>query len=43
MACHICKRDGTRTCNQEEAEIKCMLCGRCEAERAKAAESDDHE
>jgi len=34
MSCFICKYDGTRICNAEEAEIKCFLCGRCEAEAA---------
>lgn len=32
-SCHICKRTGVRECDPEAAEIKCMLCGFCEAEK----------
>ena len=32
MTCHICRRTGIRTCNEEEAEIKCLLCGFCDKE-----------
>lgn len=42
--CHICQRTGVRTCDEEEAEIKCMICGFCEAEadrkRREAGEDD---
>jgi len=33
MSCFICKHDGTRICDPVEAETRCLLCGRCEAER----------
>lgn len=33
MSCHICKQDGTRECDPAAAEIRCMVCGKCEAER----------
>jgi hypothetical protein len=32
MSCHVCKRTGVRTCNSDEAEIKCTICGFCERE-----------
>lgn len=32
MSCHICVRTGEKTCDLEEAELKCMICGRCEKE-----------
>lgn len=32
MSCHICKHNGERTCDPEEAALKCFLCGRCERE-----------
>jgi len=31
--CFQCKRTGERICNPVEAEIKCMICNRCEVER----------
>jgi hypothetical protein len=31
MTCHICKQTGQRTCDPQEAEIKCMICGKCAA------------
>lgn len=33
VTCHICKRTGIRTCDEEEAEIRCMICGFCDAEK----------
>lgn len=30
MSCFICRRTGIRTCDAEEAEIRCMVCGFCE-------------
>lgn len=33
MSCHICVRTGEKTCDPEEANVKCMICGRCEAEK----------
>jgi len=27
--CHICKVTGVRTCDAQEAEIKCEVCGYC--------------
>lgn len=36
-SCHICKRTGVRTCDPEEAEIKCQICGFCEREAVKDA------
>lgn len=35
MACHKCVYTGEKTCNAQEAKIKCLICGRCEAERIK--------
>lgn len=35
MSCHVCVYSGVKTCNAEEAELKCLICGRCEAEKAK--------
>jgi len=29
MACHKCKVTGIKTCDPEEAEIKCSLCNFC--------------
>ena len=29
MSCHICVRTGERTCDLEEAELKCVICGWC--------------
>lgn len=43
MACHICVKTGIRTCDPEEAEIKCMLCGYCEREALKEAFRDERE
>ena len=40
-ACFVCKRTGEKICDGEEAEIRCTVCGRCEAERLK--EVDDAE
>jgi len=37
MSCHICKRTGIRTCNVEEAEFMCDICGFCAAEAARLA------
>jgi len=34
MACFRCKYDGTVICDPEEAEIRCLVCGRCAAEKA---------
>jgi len=36
--CHVCKHTGERICDPTEAEIRCMICGRCEAERLAAGE-----
>jgi ribosomal protein L37E len=36
VTCHVCKRTGIRTCDYDEAEIKCMICGFCEAEKTRA-------
>lgn len=33
MSCFRCKYDGTRICDPVEAELRCTVCGRCEAER----------
>jgi len=30
MGCHICIRTGERTCDPEDSELKCMVCGWCE-------------
>lgn len=30
MSCKICVHDGSRECDAESAEIKCMICGRCQ-------------
>lgn len=43
MSCHICKRTGEKTCNLQEAEIKCMVCGRCELERVMEQEDTTNE
>jgi hypothetical protein len=32
-ACHVCRRTGIRTCDPEEAAIKCHICGFCDAEK----------
>ena len=32
MACFICKYTGEKTCDEDEAALKCFICGRCEAE-----------
>jgi hypothetical protein len=40
-ACHVCKRTGERTCDAEEAEVKCMVCGWCEREAVKGALEDE--
>lgn len=31
-ACHICRHSGVRTCDPQEAELRCTICGRCERE-----------
>jgi hypothetical protein len=31
--CHICVKTGIRECDPEAAEIKCVICGFCEAEK----------
>lgn len=33
MACFVCKKTGERECDPEAAEIKCFLCGWCEAQK----------
>ncbi len=33
IACHICKFTGEHTCDLSEAEIKCVICGKCEGKR----------
>lgn len=43
MSCHICKISGIRTCNAEEAEIKCEICGYCEREAVKEAARNERE
>lgn len=41
MACHICKVTKIRTCDPEEADIKCSVCGYCAAqELLKKGESE---
>lgn len=35
MSCHICVRTGERTCDPQEAEIKCLICGFCERQALK--------
>ena len=35
MACHRCVVTGIRTCDPEEAEIKCELCGWCKTHEVK--------
>jgi hypothetical protein len=40
MSCHICSRTGIRTCDAEEAEMKCHICGFCEREAVKEAARD---
>ena len=32
MSCHICKITGIRTCDPQEAELKCEICGFCKIE-----------
>lgn len=39
MACFVCKHTGERICDAEEAEIRCMICGRCEREKEEECES----
>ena len=43
MACHRCIRTGVGTCDPSEAEIKCMICGFCEAEIKRKQREADHE
>lgn len=31
--CHVCRITGIRECDPEVAELKCGLCGFCEAKR----------
>lgn len=42
-ACFVCKHSGQHVCNAEEAEIKCMVCGRCEAEKQLAKEEHEEQ
>lgn len=30
--CHVCRYTGERICDPQEAQIRCLICGRCEAE-----------
>jgi len=32
MSCFVCRHTGQKVCDEEEAEIMCLLCGRCERE-----------
>lgn len=43
MSCYICKTTGIRTCDKEEAEIKCAVCGFCEAEKKRKEALKDGE
>jgi hypothetical protein len=36
--CHICVISGVRTCDPEEAELKCEVCGFCAAEKKRNEE-----
>ena len=40
VACHICKTTGIRTCDKDEAEIKCMICGYCDAEKEREKQQE---
>lgn len=40
MTCHICRRTGQKTYSQEEAEIKCLICGYCELEKQIAEQEE---
>lgn len=41
MSCHTCKVTGIRTCDPEEAEIKCMICGFRECQATQKAMRDE--
>ena len=43
MSCHICVKTGARTCDPQEAEMKCMICGHCEREAIKDEFKKDNE